>query len=440
MNFSRRKFLKAAGITSVSGLVLGQSAWASERMWSLNSDTLKVGLIGCGGRGTAAAMEALNADPNVVLYAMADAFSDHLEESYKTLKKEFGEKVQVQDAQKFVGLEAYKELLAQDVDVVLLAAPPAFRPDHLEATVKAGKHIFCEKPFAVDGPGLRRVIESTKQAKAKNLALVAGFCWRYHLPKRETFNRVLDGQIGGILAAECTYNTGELWYKERQSEWTDFEYQLRNWLYYNWLSGDHIVEQAIHSIDMLQWAMGDELPLRVTGSGGRQKRTDEKFGNIYDHFALVYEYPSGAKTYFASRQQNDTAPSYAVELIGEKGKCLVDCRTGEHIISGANAWEYADETKFTDENAYKESNSRSMYQQEHDELFASIRNNKPKNDSDWMVKANIVAIAGRMAAYTGQTVTIDEALSSQERYFPDQVNWDTKHEIPVAIPGITKIT
>lgn len=440
MNFSRRNFLKAAGMTSVSSILLSNTSFAAAPGWLLNSDTLKVGLIGCGGRGTAAAMEALNADPNVILYAMADAFSDHLEDSYQSLKTEFGDKVQVSDANRFVGLDAYEKLLELDVDVVLLAAPPAFRPAHLEATVNAGKHIFCEKPFAVDAPGLRRVIETTQKAKDKNLALVAGFCWRYHLPKRETFDRVLNGQIGEILTAECTYNTGELWFKERKPEWTDLEYQLRNWLYYNWLSGDHIIEQAIHSIDMLQWSMGDQLPLRVTGSGGRQKRTDEKFGNVYDHFALVYEYPTGAKAYFSSRQQNDTAPSYAVELVGNEGKCLVDCRTGEHIISGKNPWEYADETKFTDENAYKDSNSRSMYQQEHDELFASIRNNKPINDGDWMVKSNQVALAGRMAAYSGQTVSLEEALASDKVFFPDALSWETQHEIPVAIPGITKIT
>lgn len=437
MSYSRRNFIKAAGVTSITGLLLNNISVASSPVWSLNNKTLKVGLIGCGGRGTAAAMEAINADPNVVLHAMADAFTDHLEESHKSLKEKLGDKVQVADENRFVGLDAYKELLATEVDVIILATPPAFRPGHLEAAVNAGKHIFCEKPFAVDAPGLRRVIEASKQAKEKNLALVAGFCWRYHLPKRETFSRVLDGKVGEILAAECTYNTGELWYKERQSNWSDFEYQLRNWLYYNWLSGDHITEQAIHSIDMLQWAMGDQLPIQVTGSGGRQKRTDKKFGNVYDHFALVYEYENGTKGYFSSRQQNDTAPSYAVEIVGNEGKCLVDCRTGLHSITGKNPWKYEDETKFTDENAYKKSNSRSMYQQEHDELFASIRQNKPKNDGDWMWKSNLVALAGRMAAYSGQTVTLEAALASNETLFPEQVNWDLKYDIPVAIPGIT---
>ena len=439
MSYSRRNFIKAAGVTSLTGLLLNNVSMASSPVWSLSNKTLKVGLIGCGGRGTAAAMEAINADPNVVLHAMADAFADHLAESHKSLTEKLGNKVQVADKNKFVGLDAYQKLLATEVDVIILATPPAFRPAHLEAAVNAGKHIFCEKPFAVDAPGLRRVIEASKKAKQKNLALVAGFCWRYHLPKRETFTRVLDGQVGEILAAECTYNTGELWYKERQANWSDFEYQLRNWLYYNWLSGDHITEQAIHSIDMLQWAMGDQLPVQVTGSGGRQKRTDKKFGNIYDHFALVYEYENGTKGYFSSRQQNDTAPSYAVEIVGNEGKCVVDCRTGLHSITGKKPWEYADETKFTDENAYKKSNSRSMYQQEHDELFASIRQNKPKNDGDWMWKSNLVAIAGRMAAYSGQTVTLKDALASNETLFPEQVNWDLKYDIPVAIPGITKI-
>lgn len=428
--------MKNAGFTAVAGIVAGNYAVASEPFWSLNTNTLKVGLIGCGGRGTAAAMEALNADPNVILYAMADAFDDHLEESYKSLKEKLGEKIQVPEENRFVGLDAYQKLLALDVDVVLLAAPPAFRPAHLEATVNAGKHIFCEKPFAVDAPGLRRVMEASKKAKTKNLALVAGFCWRYHLPKRETFGKVLDGQIGQILAADCSYNTGELWFKERQSNWTDFEYQLRNWLYYNWLSGDHIIEQAIHSLDMMQWAMGDQLPVQVTGTGGRQKRVDKKFGNVYDHFAVVYEYENGTKGYFSCRQQNDTSPSYAVELVGNEGKCIVDCRTGEHSIVGKNPWKYEDETKFTDENAYKESNSRSMYQQEHDELFASIRDRKPKNDGDWMVKSNLVALAGRMAAYTGQTVSLEDALASNEVLFPEEVSWDMKYDLPISIPGI----
>ena len=439
MKFSRRNFIKTAGVATVGTLIPKSTILASESAWSANSNTLKVGLIGCGGRGTGAAEEALNADPNVVLTAMADAFGDQLDASYKKLKGKMAQKVQVPDNKKFVGLDAYQKLIDSDVDVVLLAAPPAFRPMHLEAAVNAGKHIFCEKPFAVDGPGLRRVIMAAQKAREKSLSLVSGFCWRYHLPKRETFGRVLNGQIGEILSAEATYNTGELWSKDRQNGWSDFEYQLRNWLYYNWLSGDHIIEQAIHSLDMLQWGMGDAMPIRVSGTGGRQKRVDPKFGNVYDHFAVTYEYSNGAKAYFSCRQQTNTAPSYAVELTGKDGKCIVDCRTGLHEIKGKNPWVYADETKFTDENAYQRSKVRSMYQQEHDELFASIRDNRSINDGDWMTRSNLVALAGRMAGYTGQTISCEQALCSLETLFPENVSWDTKHTIPIAIPGITQL-
>ncbi|MDR0749871.1 MAG: Gfo/Idh/MocA family oxidoreductase [Tannerellaceae bacterium] len=437
MTFSRRHFIKTAGVVTASALIPKSTILASESVWAANSDTLKVGLIGCGGRGTGAAEEALNADPNVVLTAMADAFADQLDTSYKALKGKLPQKVQVADNKKFVGLDAYQKLIDSDVDVVLLAAPTAFRPAHLEAAVEAGKHIFCEKPFAVDGPGMRRVIMAARKAKEKGLSLVSGLCWRYHLPKRETFNRLLDGQIGEILTAEATYNTGELWYKERRSGWTDMEYKLRNWLYYNWLSGDHIVEQAIHSLDMLQWGMGDAMPVSVTGTGGRQKRTDGKFGNIYDHFALTYEYSNGAKAYFYCRQQADTVPSYAVEFTGKEGKCIVDCRTGVHEIKGKHPWKYDDETKFTDENAYKQSKVRSMYQQEHDELFASVRNKKPVNDGHWMTRSNLIALAGRTAGYTGQTITCEQALCSLDTMFPEPISWDTEYDIPIAVPGLT---
>ncbi len=438
MTYSRRKFIKTAGLATVGTIISPRVTLGSNSIWTSNSNTLKVGLVGCGGRGTGAAGEALNADPNVIITAMADAFGDQLQNSYNTLKEKYGAKVQVPDSHKFTGLDAYQKLIDSDIDVVLLAAPTCFRPQHLEAAVNAGKHIFCEKPFAVDSPGLRKVMAAVKRAKDKNLSLVSGFCWRYHLPKRETFSKVLDGQIGQILTAEASYDTGELWYKERQSGWSDFEYQLRNWLYYNWLSGDHIVEQAIHSIDMLQWAMGDVSPISVVGTGGRQKRTEKKYGNIYDHFAVIYEYPNGAKAYFRCRQQNNTTPAYAVELVGSDGKCVVDCRTGLHEITGKKPWKYDDETKFTDAEAYKKSKVRSMYQQEHDELFASIRANKPMNDGKWMTRTNLLALAGRMAGYTGQTISLEKALASNETYFPENVFWDMKYDIPIAIPGITE--
>jgi myo-inositol 2-dehydrogenase/D-chiro-inositol 1-dehydrogenase len=431
-NISRRQFAKVGGIATVGTLLSTSSVWAS------NNNTLKVGLIGCGGRGTSAAEQALNADENVVLSAMADAFSDRLEESLQKLSGKFGQKVQVSN-NKFVGLDAYQKLIESDVDVVLLAAPPYFRPDHLEAAVDAGKHIFCEKPFAVDAPGLRRVMHTARKAKEKSLSLVSGFCWRYHIPKRETFSRVIDGRIGDVFSTVATYNTGELWYKPKESGWSDMEYKLRNWLYYNWLSGDHIIEQAIHSIDMMSWALGDVAPVKITGSGGRQKRTDKKFGNIYDHFAIVYEYANGSKATLFCRQQDGTSRSYAVELFGDQGRCVVDCRTGLHEITGENPWRYDDETKFTDENAYKKAKVTNMYQQEHDELFASIRAGKPINDGEWMTRSNLLALAGRMAAYTGKTISYEEALSSIEVLGPEEMTWKTQYDVPIAIPGITKL-
>lgn len=434
MTYSRRQFIKTAGLATLGTVVTSPSFGST--MWTSNSNTLKVGLIGCGGRGTGAAGEALNADPNVVLTAMADAFEDHLNSSYNSLKEKYGNKIQVSDSNKFVGLDAYQKLIDSDVDVVLLAAPPCFRPLHLEAAVNANKHIFCEKPFAVDAPGLRRVMEAAKKAKSKNLSLVSGFCWRYHQPKREVFDRVLDGQIGKIIGGEATYNTSELWYKERQKGWSDMEYKLRNWLYYSWMSGDHIVEQAIHSIDMFSWAMGDKAPLKISGTGGRQKRIDPKYGNVFDHFGITYEYADGAKIYMFCRQQEGTSPSYAVELAGQDGRCYVDCRTGDHIITGKNAWKYADETKFTDAEAYKQTKVRGMYQVEHDELFASIRANKPMNDGEWMTRSNMLAIAGRMAAYSGQTITFDQAMNSTEMLFPENMSFDTQYDLPIAIPGI----
>ena len=438
MNYSRRQFIKTASLATAGTIIATHTSLRSNSIWSTNSNTLKVGLIGCGGRGTGAAGEAFNADPNVILTAMADAFGDHLQSSYNSLKEKYGDKVQVPENNRFVGLDAYQKLIDSDVDVVLLAAPPCFRPMHLEAAVNANKHIFCEKPFAVDAPGLRRVMEAAKKAKANNLSLVSGFCWRYHQPKRDTFGRVLNGQIGNILGGEATYNTDELWFKERQRGWSDMEYKLRNWLYYNWLSGDHVVEQAIHSIDMFSWAMADKAPLRISGTGGRQKRTDPKFGNVYDHFGLTYEYDNGVKIYFFSRQQNNTIPSYAVELIGEDKKYYINCRTGEHKITGKNPWNLADDTKFTDAEAYKETEVRGMYQVEHDELFASIRANKPMNDGEWMTRSNLLALAGRMAAYSGQTITFDQALNSSEILFDDNLNLDSRYDLSIAIPGITE--
>lgn len=423
---SRRKFIKTTGST-ILGSTLGFNILANTSPYSFNSDTLKVGLIGCGGRGTGAANQAMNADPNVVLTAMADVFPDRLDTSYNALMKENPDKLKVAEDQKFIGFDSYKKVLESDVDVVLLATPPAFRPAHLEAAIAAGKHVFCEKPVAVDAPGIRRVLAVAQQAKEKNLALMSGFCWRYDMPKRATFERVLNGDIGDVMTIYNTYNTGELWFRDRKDDWNDMEYTMRNWLYYTWLSGDHIVEQAIHSIDLMQWAMGDQLPVSASGTGGRQSRTEKKYGNVFDHFAITFEYANGARGFHFSRQQKGCSRAYGIDMYGTKGRCEIDVWK-KHQIIGENKWRYKGE-------------ENNMYQTEHDELFASIRKGEPFNDGTRMAHSTMLAIWGRMAAYTGQTISWEEALNSQEVLGPkvDEYNWKLDWPMKeVALPGITK--
>ena len=324
--------------------------------------------------------------------------------------------------------DAYKKVLASDVDVVLLTTPPAFRPLYLEAAVEAGKHVFCEKPMAVDAQGIRRVLASAKKAKEKKLSLVSGFCWRYHTSKREVFQRILDGDIGEVQAVYSTYNTGDLWSVPYEKDWGLLTKQMRNWLYYNWISGDHIVEQAIHSIDMGSWAMGDMQPKSVTGTGGRQVRTDDIFGNIYDHFAIEYAYENGAKSFHYCRQQKNCSRSYSAEVWGTKGKAIIDVVRRVDEITGDKPWRYRGD-------------GNDMYQQEHDELFASIRKGEPMNDGEWMSQSNMMAIMGRMAAYTGQTITYDEAINSKEVLGPPVTDYSWDMEFagpPIAMPGITK--
>ncbi len=422
---SRRKFLKSTGAAALGGTI-ALNIGLPKSSFAMNSDTLKVGLIGCGGRGNGAANEALNADPNVALTHMADIFQDRLDLSIKSLKDIHGDKVKVQKETMFLGFDGAKKVIESDVDVVILTTPPYFRPEQLEMAIEAGKHVFCEKPMAVDAPGIRRVLAAAKKAKEKNLSIVSGFCWRYHSPKRETFSRILDGAIGDVHTVYNTLNTGALWLRDVQPEWTAMQKKMRNWLYYNYISGDHIVEQAIHSIDMMSWAFGDVKPIKATGTGGRQSRTGAEYGNIYDHFGIVYEYDNGAKGFHFSRQQKDCSRSYGLEIMGNKGMSTVDCSRRRHIISGAEEWRF-------------KGDDNSMYQQEHDEFFASIRNGKPMNDGEWMAQSTMLAIMARMVAYTGQTITYDDALNSKEKIGPDHIDENTEFtDPPVAKPGITK--
>ena len=319
---ARRTFLKTTGSAVVgSALAFGLApSRATATGFTSNSDTLRVGLVGCGGRGTGAANQALKADDNAVLVAMADVFPDRMQTSLESLTQSHGDKVQVDEEHKFLGFDAYRKLIDSDVDVVILTTPPGFRPDHIQAAVDAKKHVFAEKPVAVDIPGVKKVMEAAKKAKANRTSLMSGLCWRYHEPKRAVFGRVRDGAIGNVISVYNTYNTGTLWHKDRQPEWTEMEYQLRNWLYYPWLSGDHINEQAIHSLDMASWALGDRNPVSAMGTGGRQVRTDDKYGNVFDHFAITYDYGDGVNSHHFSRQQFNCANSYKVEVQGTQGR------------------------------------------------------------------------------------------------------------------------
>jgi len=423
----RRDFIKKSGIVLAgSSLIYPAGAFAKTK---LSKDSqLKVGLIGCGGRGTGAAAQALQAGDDVVLTAMGDVFEDRLEGSLKELVKIGGERVQISDAQKFIGFDAYKKVIASGVDVVILTTPPAFRPGHFEAAVEAGKHIFCEKPMAVDAPGVRKILATAKKAKEKNLSVVAGFTYRFGLGNRAVFEKVLNGAIGSIKSVSTFRYGGELWYKDRQPDWTDMTYQMRNWYYYNWLSGDFIVEQAVHSLDLMSWAMGDVMPTSAMGTGGRQRRTDSKYGNIYDHFAVEFTYPSGAKGYHFTRQQADTDTRNSVDIFGDKGSAEIHPGR-KYEIRGAENWEYDGE-------------ENNMYQTQHDELFDSIRKGQPLNDGEQMANSSMLAIWARMAGYSGKKISLEEAFNSNESLGPEidaydwNLNWPTP---PIAVPGKTKV-
>ena len=425
---NRRAFIKNSGIALI-GTTLAYHSGLSAPMPNTKNPTLKVGLIGCGGRGTGAALQALQADPDTVLTAMGDVFEDRLNESYQHLVNEAKDKVKVNNQHKFVGFDAYRKVIESGVDVVLLCTPPSFRPDHLMAAIDAGKHVFCEKPVAVDAPGVRKVLLAAKKAKDKKLALLSGFCLRYDFANRAIMQKIGKGDIGDIKAISTFRNGGELWHKPRQAGWSEMTNHMRNWYYYNWLSGDFIVEMTVHSLDMMSWAMGDQLPVKATGTGGRQVRTDEKYGNIYDHFAIEFEYASGVKGYHFARQQENTSSRNSVEILGTEGTAVINVSRSQEIKS-KNPWKYNGPTN-------------DMYQTEHDEFFSSIRKGKPMNDGEWMANSTLLAILGRMVAYTGQTITWEQALHSNEVLGPktDDYSWNLQWDgPPIAKPGITKFS
>ena len=413
---SRREFIRGATAAAVGTAAIGMPGFPGA--YAQGSDEIRVGLVGCGGRGTGAATNALAAAKGVRIVALADAFQDRLDACRERLAKRNPETATVAQDHCFVGLDAYQQLLKTDVNYVILATPPGFRPTHIAAAIDAGKNIFAEKPVAVDPAGVRQCIELADRIGSSGLAMAAGTQYRHFDPYIQSMQRIHDGAIGKLTAARGYYNTGELWYREPEADWSELETQMRNWLYYTWLSGDHIAEQAIHNIDALNWAFQGH-PVRAIGTGGRLVRRDPKFGHIYDHFAIVYEYPGEVFATMMCRQQNGTDKKVANEFTGATGTAYV---LPDYYITGANPWKYE-----------KEPND--MYVQEHTDLIASIRAGKPLNELKQVAESSLTAIMGRMSAYSGKTLTWEAALNDPEDLMPKPLKWGPMPTPPVAMPG-----
>jgi predicted dehydrogenase len=418
---SRRAFLTTAAAAGTMA--------AFSNAHAAGSDVLRVGLIGCGDRGTGAATQALSADSNVKLVAMADVFADRLQNSLEILQKDekVAGKLDVKPDHRFVGFNAYRELLDSGVDVVLLCTPPHFRPKHFRAAVEAGKHVFAEKPVAVDVPGVHSVLATCELAKKKGLSVVSGLCLRYDNGFRETVRRIHDGAIGEVVALFANdYRSGR-WAKPRQPDWTEMLYQMRNWYNFTWLSGDFNVEQHVHFLDVSAWVMNGQFPVKAVGMGGRQVLTEPEYGQIFDHFSVVYEYTDGAKLLSNCRQQPHCKNDMSVQVVGTLGRAeLSERRKGLQIKTKGATWTYGGP-------------HNQMYQTEHDELFASIRNGKPINNGEYMATSTLLAIVGRMTAYTGQEITWAMAQKSQEQLSPSGYAWDAQPPAArIAVPGATR--
>jgi predicted dehydrogenase len=425
---SRREFMKTTGAVVAAGAVAADLSIARSA-YAAGSDVLKIGLVGCGGRGNGAALQALRADKNVKLIAMGDAFEDELEKSYKTLAgtNELGARVDVPKERRFAGFDAYKKVCDAGIDVVLLATPPHFRPEHMEYAVKQGLHIFAEKPVAVDAQGVHRVLAAGAEAKKKNLAVVSGLCWRYDYGVRAAMEQIQQGAIGETVAVHAQYNTPGLpkWpMAARGEKWSDMEYQLRNWYYYTWLSGDGIVEQAIHSLDKAAWIMKDEAPISCMSLGGLQSRLAPSRGNIFDHHSVVYEYAGGVRVFFNSCQIEGVSGEVSTFAMGSKANMQLE----KQMLStrdGKSLWRY-------------KGPKNTMHQTEHDELFAGLRSGTIINNTDYMAKSTMLAVMGRMASYTAKKITWEQAMNSQEDLTPASYAWGSLPEPKIAIPGATK--
>ncbi len=425
---SRRSFLKRSAALAAVGLAARRPARAN------NAKPLRIGLIGCGGRGCGAVASALTVNSEARLTALADPFADRMKLARGVLERRAGDRGLVDPSRCFDGFDGYERLLDSGVDLIILAEPPHFRPAHIEAGIEAGVHVFAEKPMAVDAPGVRRVLAAGELATRKNVSLVSGFETRYSPHAREAVQRIHDGQIGEIISIQTTYNTGSLWHRGREPEWTEMEFQMRNWYYFTWLSGDHLVEQHVHYNDFVSWVMDDTPPVHAWGYGGRQVRTESKYGDIFDHHAVVYEFPEGVRYFAFTRQQPNCFRENVKVVMGTKGELHSGREYELRDLKGQPVWQSGKQDRHPELNCF-------------DEMFAAIREGRPINDSVAMARSTMQSILGRMATHSGQRITWDEAMASERELAPKTYSWDADPPVlpredgsyPSAIPGQTEV-
>ena len=430
---SRRKFIRNSSLLVAGGAVAGQLSFARSAH-AFGSDEIRLGLIGCGGRGTGATVQAMNTEGKTRLVAMGDVFGDRMQQSVRTIKSHHEEKVDVPEDRQFVGLDAYKHVLDSDIDLVILATPPGFRPQHFEAAVNANKHVFMEKPVAVDAAGVRRVLKATEESKKRNLAVAVGLQRRHEKRYIETINRLKDGAIGDIIFTRAYWNGAGVWVRPRKEGQTEMEYQLRNWYYFNWLCGDHIVEQHIHNLDVINWLM-DGYPISAQGQGGRQVRNGKDHGQIFDHHMIEFTYDDRAKIKMLSQCRHipQTWNSVSEHAHGTQGWCNIGGAT-IHDAKGNVTWQYG-------------KGGGQGHQEEHHDLFAMLRKGERPNEGEYGALSTMTSIFGRMATYSGKMLKWEDALASDlvispvDAYtkFDDQppVSPDDEGNYPVPMPGST---
>jgi myo-inositol 2-dehydrogenase / D-chiro-inositol 1-dehydrogenase len=411
---SRRNFLKSSALAmTVAPLGAGS---ASPYVHAAGSDTIRIGLIGCGGRGTGAAINAMTADKGTKLVAMADMIMDRVKKGRASLQQKKSEQVAVDDDHCFSGFDGYKKVIEAS-DVVLIANAAKFHPLHLKAAIEAGKHVFVEKPHAIDPAGIKAVRETCELAKKKNLCVVSGLQSRHHLGYREAIQRVHDGAIGDIVAIEENFLRAPYVLYERQPGMSEVEYQCSNQYHFHWLSGDDIPQSLVHNVDRASWALHDQAPVKAHGMGGRSTLQAEIYGNVFDHHAVVYEFASGVRMYAFCRTIPKCYNDSSSTLLGSKGRCNVT----KARIEGETNWQY-------------EGSNLDPYLIEHQELFKALRAGNVINDGEHMTRSTLIAIMGEITCYSGKEVTWEQISASDFTFPPKAEECRIDMEPPVK-PG-----